>query len=399
VVLVEPSSASASEIVAGALQDHDRALVIGPDDVRQGLGADAVPAAGNNWLKITTARWYTPVGRSIQKPYGIDAPHPLDWGRVAGAAARTRRTGRSTARTAGGSCTAAAASGRTWCGAGHADAEERPFRCRRAAAAPAVPSAKLAFAVRYLRQNPSLQPGFEVTDAMLDASYGALTAADVEVDRARVRCGGRWVAMESVRDHVLEVGRAGGAAAQNADDPQVVRRRSAAARDDPESLFTLATAYDAARRPSRRAAPGCRHRAAGAGATGADDGRGAGGAGGRRPRRRVSGRSGRNWRRGTHRTLPLFLLRPWHLERRGHAAPALHATVAHATSLFIIVPTAVVGTLTYAKAGLVAWRAAAAHRGVLGARRGTGALLAARVPQELLKVGSACSCCSRRCNS
>jgi uncharacterized protein len=78
----------------------------------------------------------------------------------------------------------------------------------------------------------------------------------------------------------------------------------------------------------------------------------------------------------------------------GHAAwsgvslaPSLHATVAHATSLFIIVPTAVVGTLTYAKAGLVAWRAVGPIAAFSVVAAASGALLASLVPQELLRVG------------
>jgi uncharacterized protein len=66
---------------------------------------------------------------------------------------------------------------------------------------------------------------------------------------------------------------------------------------------------------------------------------------------------------------------------------SLHATVAHATSLFIIVPTAIVGTLTYARAGLVAWRAVGPIAAFSVLSAAAGALLAARVPQELLKVG------------
>jgi uncharacterized protein len=68
-------------------------------------------------------------------------------------------------------------------------------------------------------------------------------------------------------------------------------------------------------------------------------------------------------------------------------APELHATVAHATSLFIIVPTAIVGTLTYHRNRVVAWRAAIpiALFSVLSAAG--GALIAARVPAEWLKLG------------
>lgn len=73
VVLVGPSSASATEIVAGALQDHDRALVLGRTTYGKGSVQSLFQLPGANWLKLTTARWYTPVGRSIQGPYGIDA--------------------------------------------------------------------------------------------------------------------------------------------------------------------------------------------------------------------------------------------------------------------------------------------------------------------------------------
>ena len=67
VVLINGGSASASEIVAGALQDHKRATVHGHALVRQGLGADHHPARRNRGaLRLTTARYYTPSGRSIQ---------------------------------------------------------------------------------------------------------------------------------------------------------------------------------------------------------------------------------------------------------------------------------------------------------------------------------------------
>lgn len=66
---------------------------------------------------------------------------------------------------------------------------------------------------------------------------------------------------------------------------------------------------------------------------------------------------------------------------------ALHTTVAHATSLFIIVPTAIVGTITYTRAGLVAWRAALPIAAFSTLAAAGGALLAIRVPGAFLKVG------------
>ncbi|MEO8619973.1 MAG: S41 family peptidase [bacterium] len=66
VVLTDSASASASEIVAGALQDHDRALIVGTATYGKG-SAQRVYRIGNRGLKLTTARWFTPSGRSIDR--------------------------------------------------------------------------------------------------------------------------------------------------------------------------------------------------------------------------------------------------------------------------------------------------------------------------------------------
>lgn len=67
ILMIDGGSASASEIVAGAIQDHDRGVILGTDSFGKGLVQNVIPLSSETSLKITTGKYLTPSGRSIQK--------------------------------------------------------------------------------------------------------------------------------------------------------------------------------------------------------------------------------------------------------------------------------------------------------------------------------------------
>jgi carboxyl-terminal processing protease len=188
VVLVDEYTASAAEIVSGALQDHDRALVLGLPTFGKGSVQTLFPLSGGNFLKMTTGRWYTPSGRSIQKdhkrqgdPAALLEDDPM--GEDSSAAADTAK--RQAYRTD---------SGRIVYGGGGIvpDLIVRPDTLTTAAKEFVAAASKggnkfsdtaYRYAIEYVRAHPSLPRDFTVTPAMMDAFYSRLGQAGVEVTR------------------------------------------------------------------------------------------------------------------------------------------------------------------------------------------------------------------------
>jgi carboxyl-terminal processing protease len=181
VVLVNEYSASASEIISGALQDHDRAVVVGMPSYGKGSVQTLFRVSGGNVLRLTTARWYTPLGRSIDKPHDEQL------------AARSRETGTLTIEGAPtrpavleGRPTITSPSGRTLYGGGGITPdvivledtltiEEQTGARVLFRQAGAVETALFNLAVRLIQERPNIQPDFTIGDAEIERVYESLS--------------------------------------------------------------------------------------------------------------------------------------------------------------------------------------------------------------------------------
>jgi carboxyl-terminal processing protease len=152
VVLVDEKTASASEIVSGALQDHDRATIVGEVSYGKGLVQSVYPLSGGAGLALTTALYYTPSGRSIQKP--LDAQRFELGATTAHPNARSEfRTDKGRAVTGGGGI--------------RPDFVVTPEPLTRLHAALMASGSFTSFATQYLR-NHKVDQDFEVAPSVID---------------------------------------------------------------------------------------------------------------------------------------------------------------------------------------------------------------------------------------
>jgi len=181
-VLTDGYTASASEIVAGALQDHDRGVIIGTTSFGKGLVQSLFTLEGGWGLKMTTGKWYTPSGRSIQRERKLledgrlveVVPDSLETDSVRKARPAFKSDGGRLVYGGGGITPDVIVPADTI-----TDAEQTFLK----ALAPKSQESYLVLYRTALDQKGAVKPSFTVTQAWRDSVYARLTRAGVQITR------------------------------------------------------------------------------------------------------------------------------------------------------------------------------------------------------------------------
>lgn len=240
VVLIDEGSASAAEIVAGALQDHDRAVIIGRTSYGKGSAQSLYTTNSGGALKLTTARWYTPSGRSIDRTHtahddavaeprkGENRPRfKTDHGRVV---------------LGGGGITPDVMAGDT-----ALSPQELALQTALGGKIPQFRDALTAFAITQKTSGAIRSPEFVVTPQMLDAFWSTLRARGVLLDKGVYDAASPLVSRLVGREIARFVFGAAAEARRSIDEDEVIQVavRLAAGAKSPDELLKRAASANA----------------------------------------------------------------------------------------------------------------------------------------------------------